>query len=286
MKDQKHGRRPRLGRGRKGMVSCTTAIATALLALASSTASATGYPIGTPTPVDPGFSCLNFDTAGLLREMTITPVDGARGYNDGTLDLTVVYYQSTAGWILDWYQENTGPTIRHAIVQDGDATSHAYTYNPPVTSDRQLHGDEAPSRVGKPMQYKPLVRATFCYATEAPPNYGGCSPGEWRGNEFWPVGINFDDSLITYFGNGAWEDSLINALDYPDDDPGLQGAKAALLKQAVAALLNAGTDWVNYPLSVDQVTQFTRFALESNDIEAVRPLTSTLSAYNSLGCVS
>lgn len=288
MNSHMHGRRPRHSRGRKGLVFCTTAIATAVLALASTAASAVGFPIGTPTPVDPGFSCRNFDTAGLLREMVVTPVDGARGYNDGTLDLTVVYYRSTSGWILDWYQENfgAGPVIRHAVVEDGDSTAHAFSYDPPVDSDRLLHGDQAPVRIGsKRLQYKPLLRATFCYAMPDV-NHGGCSVEEWQINEAWPEGITSESRLRDFFGAEALDGTFGDAMSYPDGGIDLDGAKQTLLRQAVAGLLNANTDWVHYPLTATQVVDFTRFALESNDIATILSLAATLDGYNHLGCAT
>ena len=61
-----------------GLASATlaTLFAATLFTATSGTAYATGYPIGQPNRVDGGFSCRNFDTANLLTEMTVTPVDG------------------------------------------------------------------------------------------------------------------------------------------------------------------------------------------------------------------
>ena len=76
-----------------------TTLAAALLA-ASGTASATGYPIGQPTPVDGGFSCRNFDTANLLTEMTVTPVDGIDYTEDVPTELGIKLEAAFSGWLI------------------------------------------------------------------------------------------------------------------------------------------------------------------------------------------
>ncbi len=264
-----------------------TAMLATLLAATSGTASATGYPIGQPTPVDGGFSCRNFDTANLLTEMTVTPVDGVIGRNDGTLDLTVIHYDSTQGWILDWYQENTGPVIRHVVVEDGDATAHSYTYDPATDHDRLLHGDAAPRVPGGRALFKPLRRATFCYTTPTDNTpYRTCPRAAWSSPTHlgrWPASITPDTPMRALFGPSVADDTVGEALQYGDDDE-LAGVRRGLLRESAAAMLNVRSSWLRYPLTEAQVVSFTRNAHDAGDREEILSLTTTLQAYNQIDC--
>lgn len=263
-----------------------TTLAAALLA-ASGTASATGYPIGQPTPVDGGFSCRNFDTANLLTEMTVTPVDGVTVSNDGTLDLTVIHYDSTQGWILDWYQENTGPVIRHVVVEDGDASAHSYSYDPASDHDRLLHGDAAPRVPGGRALYKPLRRATFCYATQTDNTpYRTCPRVIWASPTHlrsWPASITPTTPMRTLFGPTVADDTVADALQYGDDDD-LAGLRRGLLRESATAMLNVRSSWLRYPLTEAQVVSFTRSVHDGDDHEEILSLTATLRAYNQIDC--
>lgn len=267
--------------------SLATTVLAACLLVASGTASATGYPIGQPNRVDGGFSCRNFDTANLLTEITVTPVDGVIGRNDGTLDLTVVYYDSTDGWILDWYQENTGPVIRHVVIEDGDATAHSYTYDPATDHDRLLHADAAPRTPGGRALYKPLRRATFCYGSRTEtPQYQGCPRDTWASPEnhgLWPATVSPASRMRAVFGASVADDSFVEALNYSDDGD-LAGMRRGLLREAAAAYVNSQSRAIRYPMTSTQVVDFTRYAHDSADQETILSLTATLAAYNQLNC--
>lgn len=272
-----------------GLAAATlaTLLAATLFTATSGTAYATGYPIGQPTPVDGGFSCRHFDTANLLTEMTVTPADGVTVSNDGTLDLTVIYYDSTQGWILDWYQENAGPVIRHVVVEDGDTSAHSYSYDPATDHDRLLHGDAAPRTPGGRALYKPLRRATFCYATQTDNTpYRTCPRGIWSSPNHlrsWPASITPATPMRALFGPTVADNTVAEALQYGDDDD-LAGVRRGLLRESAAALLNARSSWLRYPLSEAQVVAFTRSAHDSADHEAILSLTATLRAYNQIDC--
>ena len=64
----------------------------------------------------------------------------------------------------------------------------------------------------------------------------------------------------------------------------ITGAKQILLRQAVAALLNAAHPGVAYPRTTDQVITSVDSALASDDRTAVLELASALDADNNLGC--
>lgn len=265
--------------------SLSMAIAT-LLTLVSGSAFATGFPIGLPTPVAPGFSCRDFDTENILREIVIAPIpDGPVGYSDGTLSLATVYYDTTDGPILDWYQNSTGQSIHHVIIQGAEG-GYAYSYDPIVTSDRNLHGDPVPP--SDPLQkalYEPLTSVTFCYSLP-PVNYNGCTLGYWKQSQHfdsWPNTIATTHNLRTYFGANAYSDTLLNALNYKGG-AGVDGGKRILLKQAAAALLNAASPVVDYRLSQAEVIEYVTFALNSGDRDVMVALAATLDGYNNQGC--
>jgi hypothetical protein len=261
------------------------AAAAVFLTAVFSDASATGFPIGVPTPVPQGFSCRDFDTANILRELTVAPLpEGPVGHTDGTLGLATVYYLSTDGWVLDWYQATTGQSIHHVIIQ-GQNGGYAYSYDPVVDTDRNLHGATVqPDPLSKP-QYETLNSATFCYSLPQA-NYNGCTLGYWKQSQHfdkWPAGIDGNQNQQNYFGPNAYADTLLNALNYKGG-AGVDGAKRLLLKQAVAALLNASSGSVDYRLSRTEVIEYVTFALNSNDRDVILALASTLDAYNNQGC--
>lgn len=267
-----------------------TAATLALTLFAAGTASATGYPNGIKTPVDPSFSCRDFDVAGLLSEteMLINPLsEGPVHHTDGTLSLDTVYYLSSDGWVLDWYEDQTTgsvPAIHHVLVH-GASGSYAFSYDPPVLEDRNLSGTAVPTPGYINPKYEELSKASFCYSI---PREGveGCTLGYWKvpqHHDSWPWPYTTGSSLQAAFGTGAFNDTFLNALKYKGG-PGIDGAKRILLKQAVASLLNAASGGVEFPLTVQQVIDMTTFALESNDRDVMISLSATLDAYNNQGC--
>ena len=266
--------------------SLAVAAATLISTFSAGNASATGFPIGAPTPVPSGYSCRDFDTARILRELTVSPLpEGPVGHSDGTLDLATVYYASTEGWVLDWYQFSTGQAIHHVVVQ-GDQDGYAYSYSPPVTSDRNLHGDAVELSPGTKPLYESLRSANFCYSLPQENPYTGCTLGYWKvrqHHDSWPAGYFTWSNQRHYFGANAFNDTLLNALNYKGG-PGVDGAKRILLKQAAAALLNAASGNVNYPLGLGDVQQYVAFALDSGDRDVMLALAGTLDAYNNQGC--
>lgn len=262
------------------------AMAALVLLASASEASATGYPYGTRTTVPNGFSCLDFDTANILREMQISPLpDGPVAHTDGTLSVSTVTYASTNGWVLDWYQNGTGPSIHHVIVQGG-VRSFAYSYDPPRDHDRNLVGDLLDMGPLLKPQYEKLAGATFCYSTPDQTGFDGCTLGYWKvpqHHDSWPAGYFTWTNQQTHFGPLAFNDTLLNALNYKGGST-IVAAKRLLMKQATAALLNAASPVVDYPLTRDQVISYTQFALGSNDREVILSLGATLDAYNNQGC--
>jgi hypothetical protein len=79
------------------------------------------------------------------------------------------------------------------------------------------------------------------------------------------------------------EDTLIEALHYKGG-PTLDDKKNLLLKQGVAALLNAAHPDVDYPLDVRGVIDYVNAGLASMDQIEVLSRQMVLDGYNNLGC--
>ena len=75
-------------------------------------------------------------------------------------------------------------------------------------------------------------------------------------------------------GNGM-DDTLVGALDYQGGS-GTTGSARILLRAAVAALLNAASPDVNYPLTTAQVISQVNAALASNNRSTMLALASQL----------
>jgi hypothetical protein len=86
-------------------------------------------------------------------------------------------------------------------------------------------------------------------------------------------------------GNGqpTMSDSLLTALSYPGG-PGVAGGERILLKQAVAAVLNAAHPDINYPLGDDPaaIVAVVNAALAANSRSGDTTLAGTLDGYNNL----
>lgn len=134
------------------------------------------------------------------------------------------------------------------------------------------------------LQVESATLATFSLTVVPPPpppaDFEGCSPGFWKqphhfGN--WPAGFSPDDLVSSAFGSGAPPDlTLLEALGQGG------GGVNALLRQAVAALLNAAHVEVNYPIALADVILLTQAALQpGGDVEGTK---DTFQAANELGC--
>lgn len=276
-------------RGVRRMAAST--LATCLLGLLfSSTALATGTP---GTPIDPGLSCKDFDTAGILNEieLLVSPLpDDVTVHTDGVLSVATISFESTSGWLLYWEQLSSGQSIHHVSIS-GDGAGVLYSYDPPATHDEGLHLPapttlQAFTTTTTTPGYPRIASARFCYSTPEETGFEGCTLGYWKvaqHHDSWPAPYNTGSNLQVSFGPHAFNASFLTALNYKGG-PGIDGAKRILLKQAVAALLSATSPDVDYPISAATVTAQVSAALASNDREIMLSLSTTLDAYNNQGC--
>ncbi|MWV10725.1 hypothetical protein F3I62_01350 [Pseudomonas sp. R-28-1W-6] len=137
--------------------------------------------------------------------------------------------------------------------------------------------------------YSATASAT-CDVPPPPPEFEGCTPGFWKNSTGSWTGYSPDQLVGSVFSlpsgvlsNQLGDDTLLEALGYPGGT-NLVGAAQILLRAAVASLLNAGHDDVDFPLSTAEVISQVNAALATKDRGTILALASTLDGYNNLGC--
>lgn len=122
-----------------------------------------------------------------------------------------------------------------------------------------------------------------------PARHEGCSPGFWKNNlNAWgPTGASPSLTLGSVFtippSLELQNYTLLEALNF-GGGPGTVGMAKILLRQAVAAALNAAHPDINYPLNLSQVIDFTNSALASGNRATMEQLKNLFDGYNNLGC--
>jgi hypothetical protein len=134
-----------------------------------------------------------------------------------------------------------------------------------------------------------LPNATLLWGrvTEVPTGpQEGLSHGYWKNHPAdWPAPYTPSQTLGSVFASSAAygldEDTLGAALSFKGKNA-LTGKARILLRQAVAALLNAAHPNINYPLTVAQVIAPVNAALDSGDADVMLELEGILDDYNNL----
>ena len=116
----------------------------------------------------------------------------------------------------------------------------------------------------------------------------GCTPGFWKNHPacwecFSPDDLVSDVFTIPAALSDLADDTLMDALNYKGGK-GVEGAARNLLRQAVAALLNACDPDVGYPMSVGGVIDAVDDALATLDRGEILGLKDMFDMYNNLGC--
>jgi hypothetical protein len=120
-----------------------------------------------------------------------------------------------------------------------------------------------------------------------PPGDEGCTPGYWKNHPGSWTGFTSGSTLESVFdvpdSLGLDNATLLDALNFGGGS-GVSGAARILLRAAAAALLNAASSGVAYPLTTAQVISQVNAALASGDRDTMLTLASLLDADNNLGC--
>ncbi len=123
------------------------------------------------------------------------------------------------------------------------------------------------------------VTKEACIEPPSPGGGEGCTPGYWKNHTgAWPAAYAPGDDFDSVFGVSAFKPdrTLLAALENGG------GGVDALGRHAVAGLLNAASDGVNYALSVAEVIALVQSALApGGDVEAAK---NTLESHNEAGC--
>lgn len=119
--------------------------------------------------------------------------------------------------------------------------------------------------------------------TPTPPKNQGCTPGFWkqeRSFNSWPDPFHPHDSFseVVLDLSEPVEPTLQQALGLGG------GGMFALMRQGVAALLNAASPLLEYPLSVGEVIAELREAIENGDEEAIELVKDRLEGFNESQC--
>ncbi|MDL2122389.1 MAG: matrixin family metalloprotease [Deltaproteobacteria bacterium] len=206
-----------------------------------------------------------------------TPVsvdDDGNGFNDGDTDTDAVL-DAGETWLY------TSEGVVNYTVQEGQYRNIAYVtgvYDPNPDEDGitfSVANDDANHHIGQRKGE-------------------GNTPGFWKNNVAfhssvaWPRGT--DDNLIW----GPYQ-TLESVFDLPDDLKlkyydvrlvdalGLGGGQEdALMRHAVAALLNATHPYIAYPLTTRQITEAVNEVLASGDQEKIEDLKDDLDRFNGL----
>lgn len=132
-----------------------------------------------------------------------------------------------------------------------------------------------------------ILGATLLFASTSAFAHG-CTPGYWKVEQHYdswvPTGYEPTDNLLDVFGPNAFDDTLLEGLNYPGG-PGVDGAKMILLRAAVAALLNATHPGIDYGPDEAQVLAQTAQRLAGVGLTAAEHRTYMLalaSAYDTL----
>ena len=134
-----------------------------------------------------------------------------------------------------------------------------------------------------------VVCPSCCPPPPPPDGDEGCSPGYWKNHpEDW-TGFSPSTTLGSVFpclanaSPSLASKTFSQALDFGGGNT-LDEKRQQLLRQAVAALLNASSPGVDYPLTTQQVLNLVNGVLCGTDKDAIDAVKNRLDRLNNLGC--
>jgi hypothetical protein len=161
-------------------------------------------------------------------------------------------------------------TSSSALTTTSSETSPPTT-PPPGTTTPPPGTTTPPPGTTTPPTTPPPVTTTPPTTTPPPPSEGGCTPGFWKNHPEAYAGTGYSPTTTL----GSVFTGLSPAYASLTFDVALAltgGGRNALLRHAVAALLNASSPDVDYPLSAAEVISLTNAAIASGDYEPTKDL--------------
>ncbi len=195
--------------------------------------------------------------------------------NVGDLDLTDIVVSDDQGVTVDCPQDSLEPGDFMTCTASGTAVEGQYSNIGTATG---THGDGEKATESDASHYFGLEEGT---------DEQGCSHGYWK-NHLDSWALTSPDQLIkSVFAKAAafqaGSSTLLEALRF-GGGPGPEGGAKILLRQAVAALLNAAHHDVGFPRTGAEVISSVDAALATGDRQTMLTLKDELDAENNLGC--
>lgn len=231
------------------------------------------------------------DTIKNTAHITITNHSGRLGEDFGPSpsDTTEFPLEPT----VEGFEEVTVLDIDLGVsffASDDSAAAYVVTYQCPEDGGSQSGEGRDHTNTAMIMETGQTASATvtvFCSGGEGGP--AGCTPGYWKNHpEDWQ-GFSTGQTVQSVFSAAAGissfisDSSLLEALSFQGGET-IEGAAEILLRAAVAAILNAASADVEYPLALDDIIGDVNEALASGDRDTIITLAAYLDANNNLGC--
>lgn len=166
-----------------------------------------------------------------------------------------------------------------ADVLDGTPTPTPQPSSPPATPTAFPTATPTPTPTATPTPTPTVVPTGPTPTMSPPPVFEGCGHGFWKKPSRVWTGFSRNQTVGSVFAglpSGIASLTLSNALTQGG------GGLSALMRQAVAALLNAENSDVDYPLTTAQVIEMVNEAIANEDA-AIESLKDTLDGFNNLG---
>ena len=203
--------------------------------------------------------------------------------NVGDIPLTGVEVTDDQGVTVVCTQDSLNPGASMTCTASGTAVGGQYANIGTATGTATSIPDEdgEPASHSDPSHYFGLEDGT---------DGQGCSHGYWKNHlDSWvPTGYSPDDLVDSVFVEAVafpalGSSTLLEALRF-GGGPEAEGGAMILLRQAVAALLNAAHPDVGFPRTVAEVISSVDAALATGNRQTMLALKDELDAENNLGC--
>ena len=253
--------------------------------------------IDPPPSVEDGFAgvfCLNGDGDTILTE------DPANECAPSPRMYVEQYVDDDLGNLMDWWGVNPNWTIVSAFVKGANG-GNLYIYNPGIPGsplgDPARSPDDAGLHAliaGGSGKYAALSHVSFCGVVNGS-DFEGCTLGYWGATQGRTGAVihQADWNLTNYttsttLANAGFtcaprpNDTMLTALRYKGG-PKINDKKNLLIKQAVAALLDASHPDVNYPLNVGDILNLVNGTC-GGTLDEILAAQVLLNSLNNLGC--
>lgn len=245
----------------------------------SQTATPTATPTNTPTAT-------NTATPTKTPTATLTPTKTRTPTKTPTPTKTSMPTKTPTATKTPFYWKTPTPTQTPVATMTSTATAT------PTATPTPTGVVATPTSTKTPLHSPTPTATTTATATATrPATWQGCAASYWANDQHfdsWPPPYDPTDRLDSVFNlpspfNAYGSDSLLTALNYSASDD-LNGSARALLRAAVAGVLNAAHPDVYYPYTVADISYNVTAALYTYDRGYIDHLTGELEQANNASC--